>query len=217
MIVKILCILSIVILGKLTSVEKLTYESITEKMAIDTTWNIEKTESGIAIEGISSNKSNALLKMDKDFFLQHFIQKDPNKGYDIEARRIGDNLTITSKDKKGQRTKSYHIGSTPWVQEFTFGFKDFLTSKNKEYKFEILHPKNLEMHDMIATKEGLEDITIDGKEYATQKMKITLQGFKKRFWKAEVWYDTATKHLVRYKANEGPGTPVTELILIEKD
>ncbi|MBM3207444.1 MAG: hypothetical protein FJZ57_02405 [Chlamydiae bacterium] len=209
-------LLSIILSSKLLSNETLCYQSVTEKNAIDTEWKIESVSTGFNIEGISSNKSTSSLKTDKDFFLENFIQKDPAKGYDIEAKRTGSTLTISAKDKKGQRTKTYDIGSTPWVQEFTFGFKDFLNSKKNEYKFEILHPKNLEIHDMIATKESLEDVTIDGKEYNTQKLKITLQGFKKRFWKAEVWYDTTTKNLIRYKANEGPGTPITELIFIEK-
>ena len=209
-------LLSMILSSKLPSNETLSYQSVTEKKAIDTEWKVESIPTGFNIEGISSNKSTAYLITDKDFFLENFIQIDPNKGYDIEAKRSGNTLTIISKDKKGQRTKTYDIGSTPWVQEFTFGFKDFLASKKKEYKFEILHPKNLELHDMIATKDVLEDVTIDGIEYATQKLKITLQGFKKRFWKAEVWYDTTTKNLIRYKANEGPGTPMTELLFIEK-
>jgi hypothetical protein len=67
---------------------------------------------------------------------------------------------------------------------------------------------------MIATKLDVEDLTINGKIYNAQKLKITLQGFKKRFWKAEVWYDTATHLMLRYKANEGPGTPITDTIFL---
>ena len=66
---------------------------------------------------------------------------------------------------------------------------------------------------MIATKDYVEDLSINGKSYKAQKLKITLQGFKKRFWKAEVWYDLQTLELLRYKANEGPGTPITEINL----
>ncbi len=100
------------------------------------------------------------------------------------------------------------------MQEFVFGFKDFLVSNDREYKFEILNPQDLDMHDMIAIKEYVEELKIDNATYVAQKVKITLQGFKRRFWRAEAWYDTKTQRLLRYKANEGPGTPITETLFI---
>ena len=42
-----------------------------------------------------------------------------------------------------------------------------------------------------------------------------LQGQEKRFWKAEAWFDVKTKLMVQYRSNEGPRTPMTEVILLD--
>jgi len=52
-------------------------------------------------------------------------------------------------------------------------------------------------------------------EYRAQKVKVTLDGFYKKFWKAELWYDTKSHNLLYYKANEGPSTPYTILTIKE--
>lgn len=199
------------------SEQTLNYESITAKKTTSTQWNVTEKEKKLEIKGISSDKSYSTLVTQLNYTLDSFEQKDPNKGYDLKANREGKVLTVTGLVKKVNQTKQYQIGTTPWVQEFAFGFKDFLSSNNREYKFEILQPQTLDMFDMIATKENIEELRIDSNVYEAQKMKITLQGFRKRFWKAEAWYDIKTHRLLRYKANEGPGTPITDTILLENN
>jgi len=194
--------------------ETLQYTSATDGKNVSTDWSITKEQDHLVISGKSSDGSTAEIQTSDSYQLEIFKQKDPNKGYDLTASRKGNTLTVTGLVKQDPKTKVYDIGRTPWVQEFAFGFRNFLKDKETEYKFEILHPKDFDIHDMIATKEYVEDLTINGKTYKAQKLKITLQGFRKRFWKADVWYDLETLELLRYKANEGPGTPITETILI---
>ena len=106
------------------------------------------------------------------------------------------------------------LGKLPWIQEFKFGFQPFLKSQDKELPFTIVYSKDTTLHDMIATKEKIEKVTVGSKTYETQKLKITLQGFKKRFWKAEAWFDLETNLMVKYTSNEGPGTPSIEVTLL---
>jgi hypothetical protein len=135
---------------------------------------------------------------------------------EFKVSREGSTLKVQFKEKGKEKTKNYDIGQTPWIQEFKFGFQPFLSSNQKEYKFYIINPKDLGLHGMVATKEQVEELTIEGKKYLTQKLKVTLQGFKKKFWRAEVWFDQETQMMVKYKANEGPGTPTTEITLLPK-
>jgi len=206
---------AILFASSLFSAETLHYISTTAGKKITTEWTIEEKEDKLHITGKSSDDSISILETSKDYLLENFTQKEPQKGYDIYASQKGPLLTVTGKVAQNTKTKSYTI-DTPWVQEFTFAFKDFLASNKSEYKFEILRPEDLEIHDMIAIKEYIEELKIDEILYTTQKMKITLQGFKRRFWKAEVWYDTVTHKMLRYKANSGPGTPITETVFVKK-
>ena len=60
-----------------------------------------------------------------------------------------------------------------------------------------------------------ETVEVAGTKYNAQKVKVTLTGFKKNFWKAQLWFDKESHLLIRYRANEAPGTPYTETTLIE--
>ena len=71
------------------------------------------------------------------------------------------------------------------------------------------------MYNMVAVKESNENIKINNENRPTKKVKITLQGIKKFFWSAQLWYDEKTNDLLKYVANEGPGTPTSTITLIK--
>lgn len=196
--------------------QSLEYVSITEGKENKTNWNIQKTESGFeALSSSLPSHEKTTIQLSPTYTLFQIEQENPVKAQTFKAHRENDLLITSCVVKQKSKTKTHKIGQKAWVQEFTFGFKDFLASSDREYKFEILHPQNLDMHDMIAIKQYEEDLTIDGTAYKALKMKITLQGFKGKFWKADAWYDRETHRLLRYRANEGPGTPITETLFLQ--
>ena len=92
----------------------------------------------------------------------------------------------------------------------------FLKGKNRNISFHLVSPKDFDIHELVATKELDEVLEIGEKKYHTQRIKITLTGFKRSFWKAQAWFDKESHLLVRYRSNEGPGTPHTETTISEK-
>ncbi len=196
--------------------EELTYKTMKDNVRKDTKWKIEKQNTDLSIYGEDKDQAFSLL-CTPQFFLSAYQQQDKQIGKEVSIKRQNNKLIVSSKEKKREKTKTYDIKDKAWIQEFKFGFQSFLSSTNAEYKFCIVNPKDLDIHDMIATKEAVENITIEGKNYTAQKIKVTLQGFRKRFWKAEVWFDKESLTLLKYRANEGPGTPMTEVTLLEKN
>ena len=71
---------------------------------------------------------------------------------------------------------------------------------------------------MQASKEGTERVKFNEKcgKREVLKVKISLTGFKKIFWKAELWFDQETGDLLKYRANEGPNTPTSTITLFSK-
>lgn len=108
------------------------------------------------------------------------------------------------------------LKSIPWIQELNFSFRPFILSNDKSFKFQIINPKNLSIHTLVSTKVGTEQLELHGTKYDTIRVKMTLTGFEKMFWGARVWYDSKTGDLVKYIANEGPGTPVSTLTLFSR-
>ncbi len=186
-----------------------TYQGVLSGVKTLTKWIIADTDNKIEISG--QNRGNEIkLEYTPTFDLQLFIEKEPDTSL-FEVQRDGSQLSIKNRNV----AKTIKIGSTPWIQEFKFGFTPFLKSTARKIDFVIVYKKNTSIHEMVATKEKLEKLLVGEKKYDTQKLKITLRGFKKRFWKAEVWYDTKTNILIKYRANEGPGTPHTEVTLVQ--
>jgi hypothetical protein len=192
----------------LWSDQTITYQSSTDGIHTQTKWSLADTLKQVEIFG--QNRGNEIqLKYSPTFDLIHYFEKDSKKPI-FEIQKEGDVLSI----KNNAKSKTLKLGKLPWIQEFKFGFQPFLKSKDKELPFTIVYSKDTTLHDMIATKEKIEKVTVGDKTYEAQKLKITLQGFKKRFWKAEAWFDVKTNLMVKYTSNEGPGTPSIEVTLL---
>lgn len=134
------------------------------------------------------------------------------KIYGLEDLKIRPAFSFYSRSKNLQN----HVDGDTWVQEFDFSFKPFILSETTEFKFSIVHPKKLNLHEMIATKQGFDQVEINEKVFKAQKVKVTLRGFKKMFWHADLWYEQGTGDLLMYKANEGPNTPTSVITLFAK-
>lgn len=189
----------------------LTYKTSIEGIETKTDWIIAQPSEKIAING-QNKGSDIKVEYSPSFSLLQYTELQANQSL-FEILKEENQLVIKNKNTLVKRLK---LGNLPWIQEFKFGLHPFLSSDKKEFPFCIVYAKDNSLHEMVASKEKEEVLNIEGRKYETQKLKITLKGFKSRFWKAEAWFDKHTHFLVKYKANEGPRTPYTEVTLFEK-
>lgn len=192
--------------------QKIVYESVTKGESIQAFWNVEKKEGKSAMDCVKKDKKIHVEYL-LDNSLSNYTESMSDRSLCIE--KTGPCLIVKNSEKGKEKVLSHRIGNKTWIQEFHFGFQNFIRSEKKSCDFCIVYPKDLALHEMVAIKEGEEELEISGKKYKTQKVKITLSGFKKQFWKAHAWFDKESALLVRYKANEGPRTPYTETSLIQ--
>ncbi len=213
------------ILGVLTAVcllttpgfcdKKVMYQSKTSGKSRNSEWSVKTKNDGVFVNGKTLN-SNINIELSSELSFLSYAEKT-EKDRDFEIRRDGPCLFISGRNKGADVLKSFRIGNDLWIQDFKFGLQPFLKGKKKESTFHLVSPKDLDIHELIATKEFEEVIEVEGEKYKTQRVKITLTGFKKRFWKANAWFDKETHLLVRYRSNEGPGTPHTEVTLLKEN
>lgn len=193
--------------------KKMIYETITKGDAVKVFWDSKEKEDKVHVT-IAKKEKNVVMECLSDFSLINYSEKTGvNK--ELSISKSGPCLIVKNYEQGKEKILSHKIGKMPWIQEFTFGFQSFIKSDQNSYEFCIVYPKDLALHEMIATKEEEEELEIKGKKYNTQKVRITLTGFKKNFWKAYAWFDRESALMVRYKANEGPRTPYIETSLIE--
>ena len=193
--------------------QKMIYESVVKGDIVKVLWGSEEKENKTHIKIVKKEK-NVTMECLPDFSLLNYSEKTGGSR-ELNISKVGPCLIVKNYEKGKEKILSHKIDKMPWIQEFTFGFQPFIKSNKNSYEFCIVYPKDLALHEMIATKEEEEEIEIGGKKYSTQKVKITLAGFKKSFWKGYAWFDKQSALMVRYKANEGPRTPYMETSLVE--
>lgn len=194
------------------------YNKDVEGRESKTTWTLDFQENDnlLHITG-ESLSGNTLIVTSPDRITHSFshISKHQNERYSI--RREG-NVLIAEREVNGKQSqRTFKIGNSAWVQEFDFCFKPFILSDFSDFKFSIVHPKKLDLHDMIATKQHFEQIDLHGQTRDALKVKVTLRGFKSMFWHANLWFDPIAGDLLKYMANEGPNTPVSIITLFSKE
>lgn len=191
------------------------YNDITGNLRYKTVWLLKKKKDNFVIDKRAENTSTNLI-YSPSFILEKYTFISPKEN--INFTLILENKTILAEGiNKGIKIYKKIEVNKDWIQDFNFGLKQFLNSKLLEKKFMIVNVKDFSIYEMIAYKKDIQKIDINKKTYKTQKVEITLPGFKSHFWKAQIWYDLNTLDLIQYKANEGPGTPVNIILLDSVD
>lgn len=193
------------------------YDEKTQNIKNEILWTLEQDNNLIRIVG-EDNSSTTLLFFSKNFDLFKLIYKAKNEATEYVFFLRKGILTAKGKINNKYLMKKHSLTS-PWIQQFGFGLKNFVLSKNFSMKFCLLNPQDFSLQKMVAKKEDKETISVKGKTYETQKVIVTLPGFKSLFWKAELWFDSKTGDLIKYMATQGPKTPMTimELDYIKKE
>jgi len=188
------------------------YKNQTGNKTFKTKWIITNKKDNFIIKKTNSIGITDMI-YSMDFILQQLTYKSDIENIHYLFTKEGNKLIAKGKYKGQSNMKTYSTASILWIQEFNYGLKQFLQSNKNELKFFIINPKNFSKNIMIATKESKQKLKVGKETYDALKLKVTLTGFKSMFWKAEIWYDLKTYNLIKYKANEGPGTPMNIITL----
>lgn len=194
------------------------YSKDVEGRESKTKWTLDFQEKEDILHIIGESKSGkTLIVTTPDRVTKSFSYHNNDRNDHYSIHREGGKL-IAIQEVNGQRNeRHFNIGNDSWVQEFDFCFKPFILSNFRDFKFSIVHPKKLDLHSMVATKQGFETVDVHGKLYDALKVKVTLTGFKKMFWHADLWFDPQAGDLLKYMANEGPNTPLSTITLFSKE
>lgn len=197
--------------SSLFSTEYYKYEEQTGNKKSYFTWVLEEGEKSIKIVA-DEDESITTLNFTKNFVMYRYAFKSKIEPTEYVFSLNKNILTANGKVNNLQMSEEYPL-KTRWIQQFGFGLRPFVFSEKKSMEFTLLTIDKFEEQKMIATKEGNELVSSNGKTYDTIKISLSLTGFKKMFWKARLWYDSKTGILVKYTANKGPNTPTTTIML----
>ena len=205
-------VLSIASFLTLSSKKTYTYDEIVNNKNTSSTWTVENKKQQLIIVG-KSKKNTTTITTNQNYSFQkyQYISSDKKTNYTISKKNGALHCEGIVNGKKQRKT--HNIGNTAWIQQFSFGLYPLASSSKKELRFYSVNPKDFSINKLIATKKGTENLYIKDKKYSSQKMLITLPGFKGLFWEAYIWFNAKTHEFLKYKGDEGPNTPTTTILL----
>ncbi|MDJ0651695.1 MAG: hypothetical protein QNJ27_01600 [Simkaniaceae bacterium] len=177
------------------------------------TWTVALKGDNLHIHGESPSGKTHIITT-PEWVTKKFTHQIGKNTYSMT--REGSTLKV-QKTVNGQISeRHFNLGKNLWVQELNFSFKPFILSDYRDFKFSIIHPKNLDLYDMIATKQSFEKIDLYGEPREAVKIKVHLTGLKRMFWHADLWFDPQSGDLLKYVAKKRANTPLNIITLVSK-
>lgn len=160
---------------------------------------VEIIESDEVIEITSFNNSvthAAVLNKFLNTNSYSYSNKDTNT--DLKAIKKDKALIVSGKlNGKAVNTK-IEINKTPLYQFMDVSLTSFAIGSKTKMTFQNFYPEELKVWTMVATKQKIEEISIQRGSILAQRVKVTLSGFLSIFWSTTFWFDPETGEFLKY-------------------
>ncbi len=193
------------------------YEKSVNNETTPMTWTIEKKDDKLLLQ-VSENIGPTTLTFSENFKKLNdykFISSSNKPSYMLTKK--GDKININYLKNKGSLQNGTLKSNLPWIQQFGFGLRPFMSSSHAKIKFTVVNSDKTDLVKIVALKEEKLNLKIKDKNYKAQHIKVTLPGFKGMFWQADLYFDIASHDMLKYEGNSGPGTPTETQLFISKD
>ena len=118
---------------------------------------------------------------------------------DYLAVREGNTIRISGSLEGEPVDKELEKDGLPWFQSLYYSLSRFVKSDKEEIRFWMIRPDNLSLVKLVASKEAVETIRVNGQQEATQKVRISATGLLSLLWHGHYWYRQDDGVLLQYK------------------
>ncbi len=195
------------VFGKKSSVMTGTYTVRLEKNGSGFTLSTQTVENGRPVTRVN------MLLDERLATLEWSCWSAPNE-FDVKAVRDHDRIVVTGVKKGRPVNMTLVIDGRPWIQQFPFGFQQFIASNATRLEYWVLSPRDFQCVTFAVVKTAEETVSSLGREETAWKSRISLTGFLGGFWGADYWLRASDGRFLRYRGNDGPGTPDVAVDLI---
>ncbi len=194
------------------------YKSITKDEVVTYFDKIETKENEIINTWATANKDFVLKTvLTTEFVTKVWEKTDQKEDTEITAQRSGDIIKIQGKLKGKEISREYKIGNRPWFQAWNLSLGFFVLSGETRQEFWTVR-NDLKEFVLVVLREQEETIIINGKAVEAVKVKVTVNNWMSKFWSVYYWFGKSDGVYLKYKgANGPPGTPVTDIELINEE
>lgn len=176
---------------------------------------VEKTALGWRIELFNQGVKRTIVSGDDlDTTVEEY--RNPATGDELTMRRFGKALRLTGSLEGKAVDKEFEVDDV-WYGSVLL-LRDFVLTDEEEREFYVTKPEEERVVKLVAVRENVETVTVNGQECEAVKIKYTVPGFQGMFWKSYYWYRTSDGLLVKTEETRGgPGTPTVYAELKSED
>lgn len=178
--------------------------------------DIIKSKNGYLVKRITVGRSEMTYHTDPSFSVFSWKYSNLKNGTDISAIRSENMISIAGQLKNEKYEKEFKIDDLPWYQEWGLGLKAFIQSDKNSTRYWSIDPNKLRIATFEAKKKKIEIIKNNGEEIESIYVKISLTGFLKLFWSADMWFRRSDGTHVYSRMKRGPVGPIMTVQLIKE-
>jgi hypothetical protein len=199
--------------------ETFVYAKKSTRMTGTYTVRIEKNGAGCILSTQTAENGELVTKvterLDERLATQEWSCWNKPAEVDVKAVRRNNKIFVTGTKKGKPVNVTLAIDDRPWIQQFPFGFEKFITSDEKQLEYWAISPSDFRSGTFVVVKTARETVTALGREEKTWKVRVSLAGFLSGFWGINYWLCSANGRWVRFRGDDGPGTPALAIDLVE--
>jgi len=190
------------------------YQVTGEEEQWELIYDIEETEHNKVIEGTDRGRKTYLELSLENLNTEKHILDIPEEDTFLEMIKENGEIIISGKMNGEEVEKKHDIGDELWLQNFSFSLQKFVLSDEDRIDFVGVSTDDLSTHEMFATREGVETVSIGEEEYEAYKVRVRLRGFLRFFWDNHYWFRKADGLFIKQigEMGEDEEEAVVELI-----
>lgn len=191
---------------------RLTYEEVQGEDTSTKEYLIDRISNGWRIQLFNHGiKRVIVVNEDLDTRLEDF--ENPATGDRLTFSREGENLRLSGSFEGKDKDKTFEADGL-WYGSVLL-LRDAVLQKAEEVEFFVTKPETERVIKLVALRQDVETVEVDGVPCEAVKYKYTVPGFQGMFWKSYYWYRVSDGLLVKTEETRGmPGTPKVHTRLV---
>ena len=216
----------VLLLSYSTQAQKLSYREVCGDEVSIYDYEIQRSPETIKIQVIKRQGDHVLedqvFILNEKLLTQKWIFIRTRDNTNVVAELHDDEISIQGVRDGKKIDEDYDLDEYSWIQlwPMNLGLEPFLKSSNQEIKywaFGTEKPGDLDLAKFVASKEEKELIKLGSEEHLTQKVNITLSGWKSIFWDGYFFFRESDGRIIKYDGDGAPGKPDAVTTLISEE
>lgn len=155
-----------------------------------------------------------MCEVDAGFACQKWVYKNEHTNSAFTATRRVDSILVAGHKEGKKFSHALFIGTVPWLQFWEFGIGAWMPNDHAPLHFYSIDAQAPTKGALFsATTQGTESVAVGSRSERLQRVSVTIKGLPPMLFKAQLWFSSGDRVLVKSQMPQGPLMPLTTIEL----